>query len=364
MAHSVKEIAAALEAEAFGAVDIEVTGAAEPADAGATDLALAMKPAYAEALGQGQARAAMLWAGADWQALGLEAAILVPRPRYAMAGLTQMLDPGEGWEAGVVHPSAVIDPGAELGEGVTVGPLAVIARGARIGAGSVIGPQCFVGVGAEIGEGCTLREGARVAARVRLGRGVILQPGAVIGGDGFSYVTPEVSAIEKVRETLKDTGDAEAQAYARIHSLGSVWLQDGVEVGANTTIDRGTIRDTVIGARTKIDNLVQIGHNCITGTDCLICGMAGLAGSVTLGDNVVMGGRSAVADNTRIGSNVVLSGGTKVISNVPDGRVMMGYPATKMDTQIELYKYQRRLGRLFADVAALKKTVLKGGKSD
>lgn len=363
MVHSVKEIAAALGAEAFGAVDLSVTGAAEPADAGESDLALAMKPAYAEALGQGKARAALLWDGADWQGLGLEAAILVARPRFAMAGLTQMLDPGEGWGKGV-HPSAVVDPDAELGEGVSVGPLAVVSRGACIGAGSVIGPQCFVGVDAQIGVGCTLREGVKVAARARLGRGVILQPGAAIGGDGFSYVTPEVSAVEKVRETLKDTGGAEAQAYQRIHSLGSVHLQDGVEVGANSTIDRGTIRDTVIGARTKIDNLVQIGHNCIVGSDCLICGMAGLAGSVTLGDNVVMGGRSAVADNTRIGNNVVLSGGTKVISNVPDGRVMMGYPATKMDTQIELYKYQRRLGRLFADVAALKKTVSKGGKSD
>lgn len=363
MAHSIKDIATALGAEALGAVNICVNGAAEPADADRDQLALAMKPAYAEALGQGKARAALLWAGADWQALGLEAAILVARPRFAMAGLTQMLDPGEGWEPGV-HPSAVVDPDAELGEGVSVGPLAVVSRGARIGAGSVIGPQCFVGVDAELGESCILREGVKLAARVRLGRGVILQPGAAIGGDGFSYVTPEVSAVEKVRETLKDTGGAEAQAYQRIHSLGSVYLHDEVEVGANSTIDRGTIRDTVIGARTKIDNLVQIGHNCITGTDCLICGMAGLAGSVTLGDNVVMGGRSAVADNTRIGNNVVLSGGTKVISNVPDGRVMMGYPATKMDTQIELYKYQRRLGRLFADVAELKKTVSKGGESD
>lgn len=363
MAHSIKDIAAALGAQAHGAVDICVRGAAEPADAGEGDLALAMKPAYAEALGRGKARAALLWDGADWQALGLEAAILVARPRYAMAGLTQMLDPGEGWEPGV-HPSAVVDTGAELGEGVSVGPLAVISRGAKIGKGSMIGPQCFVGTDAEIGESCCLREGAKVAARVRLGRGVILQPGAAIGGDGFSYVTPEVSAVEKVRETLKDTGEAQAQPYARIHSLGSVELRDGVEVGANSTIDRGTIRDTVIGARSKIDNLVQIGHNCIVGQDCLICGMAGLAGSVTLGDNVVMGGRAAVADNTRIGNNVVLSGGTKVISNVPDGRVMMGYPATKMDTQIELYKYQRRLGRLFADVAELKKTVSKGGESD
>ena len=358
MAYSLKDIAAALGAEAYGAVDLLITRAAEPGDAAPTDLALAMKSEYAQTLSQGAAKAAILWDGADWQALGLDGAIIVHRPRFAMAGLTAMLDEGQGWEGGI-HPSAVVDPSAQLGDGVSIAPLAVISARAQIGAGTVIGPQCFVGADAQIGAGCFLREGAKVSARVVLGCEVILQPGAVIGGDGFSFVTPEVSAVEKVRETLKDTGDAKAQTFARIHSLGSVRLGDRVEVGANSTIDKGTIRDTVIGDGTKIDNLVQIGHNSVTGTDCLICGMAGLAGSVTLGNNVVLGGRAAVADNTRLGDNVVAAGGSKIISNVPAGRVVMGYPATKMDTQIEMYKYQRRLKRLFDDVAALKKTVSK-----
>lgn len=354
MAYTISQIAEALGADALGASEFEVTSVAEPGDAGPDQLALAMKPEYAEGLAEGQAQTAILWEGADWQSYGLKAAIIAPRPRFAMAGLTRMMDPGQGWGPGI-HPSAIIDPAATIGEDVDIGPLSVISAGAQVGAGSSLGAQCFVGTDTQIGEDCLIREGVKLSARVVIGNRVILHPGAVIGGDGFSFVTPEVSAVEKARETLKDTGGAQAQAYVRIHSLGSVRLGDDVEVGSNSTIDRGTVRDTVIGQGTKVDNLVQIGHNSVTGRDCLICGMAGLAGSVTLGNNVVLGGRAAVADNTRVGDNVVAAGGSKIVSNVPAGRVMMGYPAIKMDQHIELYKQQRRLGRLFKDVAELKK---------
>ena len=363
MAHTIEQIATALGAQAFGAVDIEIIAVAEPADAGPGDLALAMKPEYAETLPQGSARAAMLWDGADWQAMGLEAAIIAPRPRFAMSGLTRMMDPGQGWAEGI-HSSAVIDPTAELGEGVSVGPLAVICAGAKIGAGTVIGPQSFVGADARIGRDGFLREGVRIGARVVAGDRFIAQPGAVIGSDGFSYVTPEVSGVEKARKSLGDQGEIQSQSYARIHSLGAVHMGDDVEVGSNCSIDRGTIRDTVIGDRTKIDNLVQIGHNCIIGQDCLLCGQVGLAGSVRIGNNVVLAGQTGVADNIFVGDNVITGGATKLLANVPAGRVMLGYPAMKMDSQMDVYKNLRRLKRLFADVAALKKTVSKGGPSD
>ena len=136
MTHTVKDIATALGAEAFGAVDLPIDGVAEPAMAGPTDLALAMSPKYAEGLASGQARAAMLWAGADWQALGLKAAIVAPRPRFAMSGLSAMMDQGQGYDGGI-HPSAVIDPSAQLGARVSVGPLTVIGPRARIGAEKV-----------------------------------------------------------------------------------------------------------------------------------------------------------------------------------------------------------------------------------
>ena len=342
MTYTVKEIAAALGAEAAGDTALIITRAAEPQVAGPDDLALALDPNYAERLAQGCAQVAMLWAGADWQALGLRAAIFPTRPRYAMSGLTRVLDKGQGFATGI-HPTAVIDDTAELGAGVSVGPLAIISAGARVGAGSVIGPHC-------------------IGARVTIGENFIAQPGARIGGDGFSFVTPEPGAVENVRHTLGDQGAAKAQSWTRIHSLGAVTIGDDVEIGMGATIDNGTIRDTRIGDGSKLDNQVHLGHNVVVGRNCLLCGQVGIAGSSVLGDNVVLGGQAGVSDNISVGDGVIAGGGTKLMSNVPAGRTMLGYPAIQMDRQVESYKAMRRLPRLLRDVAALKEAVFKSTK--
>ena len=344
MTYRIDAIARALGARFEGRGEITFTHAAEPAQAGPDALAIAADPKYAEGLAQGAARAALLWEGADWQALGLEAAIFAPRPRYALAGLTAAMDPGPAIAPGV-HPSAVIDPGATVGPGAAIGPFVWI------------GPGAVIGARARIGDDALIHAGVRIGARVRIGDRFIAQPGAVIGADGFSFVTPEKSAVESVRETLGDRGDTHGQSWTRIHSLGSVRLGDDVEIGANSTIDRGTIRDTEIGSGTRIDNLVQVGHNAQIGRDCLVCGQAGVAGSARIGDRVVLGGRTAVSDHIVVGDDVVTGGGTGVLSDVPAGRVMFGTPATRMETQIEIYKALRRLPRLVKQVAALQKTV-------
>jgi UDP-3-O-[3-hydroxymyristoyl] glucosamine N-acyltransferase len=223
----------------------------------------------------------------------------------------------------------------------------------------VIGPHCYIGADVEIGADAILREMVSIGARARIGDRFRAQPGARVGADGFSYVTPEVSGAENVRKTLGDQGDAKAQSWLRIHSLGAVTIGDDVEIGANCTIDNGTIRDTEIGSGTKLDNQVHIGHNCRIGRDCLLCGQAGLSGSVVVGNNVVMGGQTGVGDNITIGDGAILGGATKTLSNVPAGRVMMGYPAVKMETHTEMYKAQRRLPRILKDIEALKKAVFK-----
>ncbi|MBK0328428.1 UDP-3-O-(3-hydroxymyristoyl)glucosamine N-acyltransferase [Rhodobacteraceae bacterium F11138] len=363
MTFTIQQIAEALGAEAVGDLSLVVTRAAEPGDAGVSDLALAMSPKYAQDLASGQARAAILWPDADWQKMGLSAAIFAPRPRMAMSGLTRMLDRGQGGEPGV-HPSAVIDPSARLGDNVAVGPLAVIGAGARIGAGTTIGPQCHVGADVHIGCDGLLREMVSIGARAVIGDRFIAQPGARIGADGFSFVTPEVSGAENVRKTLGDQGDAKAQSWVRIHSLGAVEIGDDVEVGANCTIDNGTIRSTRIGDGTKLDNLVHVGHNTRIGRDCLLCGQCGVSGSVEIGNNVILGGQTGVVDNIFIGDGAIAGGGTKILSNVPAGRVVMGYPAVKMETHTEIYKAQRRLPRLARDIAALQKAVLNRGSTD
>lgn len=355
---TIRQIAASLGAEAQGDLDLTIVGAAEPQEATADQLAMAMAPKYAEGLAAGQAQAAVVWEGADWQALGLKAVIFAPRPRMAMSGITAMLDRGQGFQPGI-HPTAVIDPAAEIGEGVSIGPLAIISAGARIGAGSVIGPHCFIGIDVVIGTDAFLREMVSIGARATIGDRFIAQPGARVGGDGFSYVTPEVSGVENARKSLGDQGDAKAQSWVRIHSLGAVTIGDDVELGTNCTLDNGTIRDTVIGDGSKLDNQVHVGHNSRVGRDCLLCGQTGISGSVDIGDNVVLGGQTGVADNIFIGSGVVAGGGTKILSNVPAGRVIMGYPAVKMDTHTDMYKAQRRLPRLMRDIELLKKAVFK-----
>lgn len=351
MTHSIADIAAALGAKAVGAVDILVDGAAEPASAGPGDLALAMTPAYGPALSKGQARAAVVWPDADWQALGLEAAIFAPRARLAMAGLTQMLDKplaGSG-----ISPHALIDPSARIGTDVVIGPFAVIGADVVIGDGTWIANHVSVGVGVQIGTDCQIHAGVRLQRGVRLGCRVILQPNVTIGGDGFSFVTAAPSNVELARETLGATPltAPEDPTWHRIHSLGGVEIGDDVEIGANSTVDAGTIRATRVGRGTKIDNLVQVGHNVIVGTDCLLCAQAGVAGSTVIGDRVVVGGKAGVADNLTVGADVVLGGGSVVLSNVPAGRVMMGYPATKMQTHLDSYKALRRLPRLLRDLA-------------
>ncbi len=367
MPYSVKEIAAALGAQAFGAVDILVEAAAEPGTAGPADLALAMSPSYGPALAEGNARAAVVWDGADWSAFGLEAAIIVPRARLAMAVLTQMLDqdrafPGEP----IIHETALIDPTAEIGEDCWVGPFAVIGAGAMVGAHSKIAAHVTISDEVQIGAGATVHAGVRIGPGVRIGEGFIAQPNVVIGGDGFSFVTATPSHVETARETLgaappPEMGDP---TWHRIHSLGGVLIGDDVEVGANSTIDAGTVRPTRVGDGTKIDNLVQVGHNVVVGEHCLLCAQAGVAGSTVIGDRVVIGGKAGVADNLIVGDDVVLGGGTVVLSNVPKGRVMMGYPAVKMQTHIDSYKALRRLPRLLRDLMPGQKAVSKRDQSD
>ncbi|GGW22043.1 UDP-3-O-(3-hydroxymyristoyl)glucosamine N-acyltransferase [Gemmobacter lanyuensis] len=358
MAHTIRDIATALGAQAEGDLDLLVSRAAEPQAAGPGDLALAMDPKYAEGLAQGQARVALLWPGADWRALGLEAAIFAPRSRLAMAGLSRMMDAGPEIAPGI-HPSAVIDPTAHIAPDAAIGPFVVIGAGATLGPRARIASHVSIAEGATLGSDAMILQGARIGARVTIGDRFICQPGAVIGADGFSFVTPERSGVEEIRATLGQREEIRQQSWTRIHSLGAVTIGDDVEVGANACIDRGTIRDTVVGSGTKLDNLVHLGHNVQVGRDCLLCGQVGVAGSSRIGDRVVLAGQCGVSDNIFVGDDVIAGGATKIFTNAPAGRVLLGYPAVKMETQVEINKALRRLPRLAATVAELQKIVSK-----
>ena len=164
-------------------------------------------------------------------------------------------------------------------------------------------------------------------------------------------MTKDEADVEGVRKNLGKRDTLNEQTWLRIYSLGSVKIGDDVELGSNVSVDRGTIRNTVIGNRTKIDNLVHIGHNVRIGDDCLICGQVGIAGSSEIGNRVILGGQCGVNDNIFVGDDVIAGGATKIFTNAPKGRVLLGYPGVKMETHIEMQKALRRLPRFMKNNA-------------
>jgi len=220
---------------------------------------------------------------------------------------------------------AQVHPSARLETGITIDPLAVVGPDAEIGAGTVIAAGAVIGPGVRIGRDCAIGAGASVLHAL-IGDRVIIHPGVRIGQDGFGYL-PSPKGHQKIPQTRR------------------VIIQDDVEIGANSTIDRGATRDTVIGEGTKIDNLVQIGHNCSIGRHCLIVSQVGISGSVTVGDFVMMGGQVGVADHITIGAGAVIGARGGVMSNVPPGARWIGYPAEPANDWKRGIATVRRLAR-------------------
>ncbi|MEX2540199.1 MAG: UDP-3-O-(3-hydroxymyristoyl)glucosamine N-acyltransferase [Trueperaceae bacterium] len=236
-----------------------------------------------------------------------DALIRVADPRLALVQLTSMFDDRPLPQPGI-HPSASVAPDALIGAGARVAAGAVVAAGARIGNATIVGERVVVGAGSVVGAECRLHAGATLADGVQLGDRVIIQSGAVLGSDGFGYVPSPRGA-------------------AKLRHLGSVIVADDVEIGANTCVDRGTLGDTFIGTRSKIDNLCQIAHNVQIGSDCLIAGQCGIAGSTRIGDRVTVAGGVGVGDHLEIGDGAVLGPRAAVLKSVPAGETWLGYPA-------------------------------------
>ncbi len=356
MEYSLAEIADALGAEAVGDTSLVVDGIAEPAEAGPTELALAMSAAFAEGLASGNAQAALTTSGIDWRRFGIKGAILVKENRYALARATGLFPPLSDVDAGI-HESAVISEGCIIGDDAAIGPFVSVSSGAAIGEKCTIGAGVSIGRNVRIGDRAVIGPGVRIGAGTVIGDDFIAQPNAVVGSDGFAYATPEAGAVEEVRSTLSSTITKQQSRQERINSLGNVIIGDDVEIGAGAAIDRGTISSTRIGDRTKIDNNVHIAHNVVIGTDCLICGLVGIAGSAKLGNRVVLGGMCGVKDHVEIGDDVLAAGASKIYTNVASRTAVMGSPAVPMEKNIEMYKSLRRLPRIARQLSDLKKQV-------
>jgi UDP-3-O-[3-hydroxymyristoyl] glucosamine N-acyltransferase len=219
-----------------------------------------------------------------------------------------------------------------------------------------------VGADAVVGPGSYLHAGVRLGDRCVLGRGCILHFNVAIGADGFGFVTPDESSIESAKRTGEVT--ARNTELVRINSIGNVVIGDEVEIGAGSCVDRGTLGPTRIGSGTKIDNLVQIGHNVTIGENCLIAGQAGVAGSTTIGDRVVIGGNSGVADHLSVGDDAIITGMAAVIANVDGAKVYGGYPARPWKQTVALEMDQMRIGRALRDLQSLSNRVKRLERGD
>jgi len=256
--------------------------------------------------------------------------IRVASVQHAFAAACELFYPGCHHLTG---PLSGIDPTAKIGAGVTMGAGVVIGPGAEIGDGTQLGPHTVIGRGVAIGRGCEIAGNSTITCAY-IGDLVTILPGAQIGQPGFGFASS-------------------AQGHVKIPQLGRVIIQDKVEIGACTTIDRGALGDTVIGEGSKIDNLVQIGHNTRIGRHCVIVGAVGMAGSATLGDFVVVGAQAGVADHAKVGSGARLAGRTAVISGqeIEGGKDYGGLPAKpvkewirEMHTLVALAKKPKRSG--------------------
>jgi UDP-3-O-[3-hydroxymyristoyl] glucosamine N-acyltransferase len=222
-----------------------------------------------------------------------------------------------------IHPTAVVDPAAELEEPVSIGPRAVVGR-SRIGAGSVIGAGVVIGDGCAIGRDCFFHPNATVYAGVQIGQRALVHANAVLGSDGFGYA----------RDGAK---------WIKVPQLGTTIIEDDVEIGAGTTIDRATLGVTRIGARTKIDNLCHIAHNCTIGQDVAIAANCGIAGSTTVGDRCVIAGNVGISGHLNIGPDVRLGGGTVVLKDVTEPGDYMGHPLLEKRRFLRLLRVLRGL---------------------
>jgi UDP-3-O-[3-hydroxymyristoyl] glucosamine N-acyltransferase len=309
---------------------VRLTGVASIDRAGPGTLTLAVSSHYAAALEASRAAAVLLPPSLEGSPAGPAARIVVADPYGAMARVIPRLFPPTARSPGV-DPTARIGPDCRLGADVAIGPFVVLGRGVQLG------DRCHLAEGVSLGDGVVVGEDSRMDARVicypgaRIGRRVILKAGAVIGGDGFGYLS-------------------RGSGHERIPHVGGCVIGDDVEIGSNSCVDRGSLDDTVIGQGTKLDNLVHVGHNVRIGERCLLMAGVGVAGSTRLGNDVILAGHVGVTDHLTIGDRVQVAAKSAVIGNVPAGSVFSGHPARPnrqvLRAQAALYRLAPIVGDL------------------
>ena len=302
---TLRQIADVLAGDVAGNSELEVSGVKPLEEAGPQDLSFFSNPRYRKELESTSAGGIIV--ARDENAAGKNL-IKVDDPYLGFAIAMEMFYQKE-YRATGISPAAFVHKGAAIGFEPSVEACAVVSEGASLGDRTTLMPGSYVGPGVIVGNDCVIHPNVTLEAGVILGDRVIIHAGTVVGSDGFGFAR-------------------EGRRYRKIIHAGTVHIEDDVEIGACCTIDRAVMGQTVIGQGTKLDNLIQVGHNVNIGRDCILVSFVGLAGSVTLEDGVTMAGRSGVVGHTRVGEGATILAKSVVLKDVPPGASVAGYPAT------------------------------------
>lgn len=300
-------------------------GVAPLQEAGPDQVSFLDNRRYAPALRATRAGAVVLQAAMAGEVPEGTVAILTEAPYLGFARVAALFYPAPPPVPGI-HPTAIVASDAVVGEGTEIGPYAVVGAGAQLGRSCILYPHAVVGPGVVLGDGCRLHAHSSISHAV-VGKGVVLHPGARVGQEGFGFApTPD-------------------GRYETMPQLGRVILGDGVEIGANACVDRGSQGDTVLGPGTRLDNLVQIGHNVRTGRGCVVVAQAGISGSTTLGDFVTIAGQAGIAGHLQVGTKARIGAQAGVMNDVPAGTDVLGSPAWAAQDYWRAIAWLRKLGR-------------------
>ena len=338
MKKTAKELAAAVGATVEGNGDLELRAVASPERAGPRDLIFADSPKEAPRAQSSEATCVI--AAPDVELPG-KTVLRSATPKLAFAKAATLLKERPPIATGV-HPTAIIAALAQISPNVGIGPYAVIGEDVHIGEDTQIGPHAVIGAGCWIGKTCRIHPRVTFYSGVRLGDRVEVHSGAVIGADGFGYAFGE-------------------GRHWKFPQAGIVEIGDDVEIGANTTIDRGSLADTRIATGVKLDNLVHVGHNCEIGEHSVIAAQVGLSGSCTFGKNVVVGGQAGFGERCKLEDGAIIGGQSGVLGGktIHSGETVWGTPARSLEKFKEQFAWQARLPELAARIKNLERNVRK-----
>ena len=327
MQKTIRQLAELVGGDIEGSPDTLITGVCGIKTAAAGDITFASKIRYEGFVAATQASAVVVGKKSRVRCAGVPL-LRVEDPVAAIDEIAQLFAPAAPEFRPGIHPAAVVAEGASVDETACVGALCVVEDEAVVGPCTVLYPHVYIGHEAKIGGGCKLHPGAVVLDRCTLGDRVILHPGVVIGADGFGY----------------DHGSGRPEKIAQ---LGRVEIEDDVEIGANSTVDRARFGRTIIRKNVKLDNLVHIAHNCAVGEGTAISGQVGISGSVDIGRNVLFGGQSGSKDNISIGDGAIITARAGLTKNVPPGAIICGYPDMPQDRFKQVVRVQMKLPQIY-----------------